>query len=291
MEKYLTHIAARAGGPPANVPKLPLSADSRMDAVWTDPFETQEIPLPAPLPASYPGRPVAAPPPIDENPPAGIPVQLRETNKDTRPAYLTRHIERNTRATRPQPANPAVRNQETKIFAKTEREYWETAPGNTGHSPAMVVPDLFTTEKAFDQTLARPLVRAVAAPSTEPEKTPAALPASPEPGRLLEPASEVRIPEPENKTARSGLARPETESRSPVREIIKLQPMVQTPAPVAAPKKPAIPKLTIGRIIVEVTTPALPVQATPRMMARITPAPPAPEQSRMHKLSFGLGQL
>jgi hypothetical protein len=76
------------------------------------------------------------------------------------------------------------------------------------------------------------------------------------------------------------------------RPIPTIQPVAEIPNFGVAPSKTvSSPKLVIGRITVEVIVPAAPLRTSVSIPRRIAPAPPAPEQSKMSKLSFGFRQL
>lgn len=77
-----------------------------------------------------------------------------------------------------------------------------------------------------------------------------------------------------------------------IREImpqINYSPTYAAEKPLGGPKEKATPKLTIGKITVEIIPPA--TQPPAKIITRTVQAPPSENHSKINRLSFGLGQL
>ncbi|MCF6407754.1 hypothetical protein L3C95_33010 [Chitinophaga filiformis] len=272
MNNYLSQIAVRAGG--AITPHS-LTPVQQQPGVFgprlTDTGNDTAGALPA-LPAPHltqdhveqllPEQPL----PVQKQVEREVPEQQEKVRH--RILYLERFPERST-------AN-----------VQTNKTYTVTTNASPAvHSPATNTLPVFITGKVND------IVRPVAKQQRQS--------GSDEPSQVFAPRQDTpekevkqRIQPPTQQTHTVVAPQPRTPVMPP-QAITTLTPRADAGMPVPQVKKTAPPKLTIGRITVEVLPPpAVPVQTVPRNRQRSTGSPiPAPGSNEIHKLSFGFGQL
>jgi len=274
MNGYLSQIAVRAGGaimPHSLTPVRPLGM---FIPRLTDTGSDMTRPLPPPPLAASPVKQDSVerllpkqPQPARQQMPGEVPEQLQKV--PNRILYLERFLERSL-------ADVQTSSADRVITSKP------AAPNNM---PAV------TGETAGNTSRVNDTIQPAARPQQEPDNKPpqifVARPDAPEKAVVysLQPVTK-------QKDAAVAIQQP-SPLKASQQNMTVLTPRDNAKALVPQAKKTTPPRITIGRITVEVVPPpAVPVQTVQRNRQRSTGSPiPAPGSDEIHKLSFGFGQL
>ncbi|SHN40847.1 hypothetical protein [Chitinophaga sp. CF418] len=290
MNNYLSQIAVRASG---GTQPHSLTPVQRPQGLFTPRQMDTGNDMAGPLVPSVAASPVKPemgerllpeqPLPLQQQIQRDVPEQQEKTHN--RMLYLERFLERSTAnvqtnsnytviANTPLVAKPPVMNSMPATIGETT--------GNTGRRSDIIQPVV------MPQQLPGPEVMPKQQPGPEkPSQIFAVRPGTPEKEvkQHIQPATQ--------QTDTAVTVQPPAFVTALRQPITALAPRGNAETPVPQAKKAALPKVTIGRITVEVVPPpAVPVQTVPRNRQRSPGSPiPAPGSDEIHKLSFGFGQL
>jgi len=272
MNGYLSQIAVRAGGAITPHSLTPVRPQGMFIPRMTDTGSDMTAHLPPPLTAS-PVKPDTVerllpeqPQPVQQQMPGKVPEQEQQMPNQVH--YLERFLERSVTGVQTNSADRVITNQ----------------PAATNNMPAVRGETTGNTSRVNDT------IQPAARPQLEPDnKPPQIFVARPD---AQEKATVHRL-QPVTKQDAAVTVQQPSPLKASQQNMTVLTPRDNAKALVPQAKKATLPKITIGRITVEVVPPpVVPVQTVQRNRQRSTGSPiPAPGSDEIHKLSFGFGQL